>query len=51
MCCIDLIESRLEVRRRMGVGEPPLREAVDPVRERESIAKVGLEAEDVDGGN
>ena len=41
MRCIDLTESRLEVRRRRGVGELPLREEADRVRERESIARIG----------
>lgn len=40
MCCIDLTESRLEVRRRMGVGKLPLREEVDLVRERERDSMV-----------
>ena len=52
MCCIGLTESRLEVRWRMGMGELPLREVVDRVRERESIVRVGLAVDvDVDGGN
>jgi len=39
MCCIDLTESRLEVRRRREVGKRPLREGVDLVRERASMVE------------
>lgn len=40
MCCIDLTESRLALRRRVrGVGELPLREEDERVRVRENIVR------------